>query len=356
MSQLSPGDVSAAIARAKPGARIKLLPGTYPETLVVDRAVTIVSEIPGAAVFSPPADACAIHISADATLIGLAVEGDGAKRNGVEVTAGSPVLRDFKCSGVTAGLIIESGASLRLETSQISRCGFGAKVNSGGEIVCVACIFDNSGLFSILVERQARALFEDTRFLSTHLGGLVLNEQAYAEFRTCEWRDSPTAPRGSRPLHAQLMLLAGAVARLSENCRVVSGGGVGVQSTGGQLFLFDAEIVENADAGVQLDQRSFAEMQRCRSQRNGGAGVIAQQGSRLSAVSLDASNNTAAGLVLLGPAWAEVNQGRLANNLVGAVVTQGAHLKITDCDVSGNRDGTIRGDGTGVTEALRLKE
>ena len=32
MSVLSPGEVSAAIARAKPGARIKLLPGVYPVT------------------------------------------------------------------------------------------------------------------------------------------------------------------------------------------------------------------------------------------------------------------------------------------------------------------------------------
>jgi hypothetical protein len=356
MSVLSPGDVSAAIARAKPGARIKLLPGVYPETLVVDRAVTIVSETPGAAVFSPPGEACAIHISADATLIGLAVECDGTKRNGVEVTAGAPVLRDFKCSGVTAGLIVENGARLRLETSHISRCGFGAKINSGGEIVGVGCVFDNASLFSALVERKARALFEETQFLSTHLGGLVLNEQAYGEFKACEWRNSPTAPRESRPFHAQLMLLAGAVARLTENCRLTSGGGAGVHSTQGQLFLSDAEITENADAGVQLDQGSVADIQRCRSQRNGGAGVIAKEGSRLSAFLLDASDNAAAGLALLGPAWAEVNQGRLANNLVGAVVTQGAQLKIADCDVSGNRDGAICGDGTGLTEALRLKE
>jgi hypothetical protein len=356
MSVLSPGDVSAAIARAKPGDRIKLLPGVYPETLVADRAITIVSEIPGEAIFSPPGEACGVHLSADATLIGLTVEGDGVKRNGVEVTAGDPLLRDFKCVGTTAALMVESGARLRLETSHISRNGFGAMIKSGGEIFGTGCVFEDNRLFTVLVERQARALFEDSQFLSTHLGGLVLNEQGYGEFARCVWRNSPTAQRENRPFHAQLMLLPGAVARLSQDCRVMSGGGAGVHSNQGQLFLYDAEIGENTDAGVQLDQRSVADIQRCRIVRNGGAGVIVKEDSRLNALLLDASENGAGGLVLLGPAAAEVNQGRLANNLVGAVVTQGARLKIADCDVSGNRDGSIRSDGTGVAEALRLKE
>lgn len=66
------------------------------------------------------------------------------------------------------------------------------------------------------------------------------------------------------------------------------------------------------------------------------------------------SLNGAGGLVLLGPASAEVTEGRINGNRIGAVVCDGARLRIVRCDLTGNRDGPFHVDASSVMHRERL--
>lgn len=357
MSDVRPGEISAAIQRLDPGKHIRLLPGIYTETIVVDRPVTIFADTPGETIIRPPDRACGLRVSADATIIGLAFDGQGFNNTAVEVVGGTPKLEDLWISGAGIGMLV-SGVEA---TPLASRCRFldcriGVKVTDSATASFTDCEVADSRLYPLWICRGSMARVHNTRFAGTRWGGVIVqDDNSQAEFQTCEWFDNIKADEKKRRFHAQLMVLDGGIATLSERCRIANGSAIGIMVSGGKIMLTDCAVEENAWTGLQVSQSGEAELLRCQVGTNGEYGVNVSEGGSVLASNVKIVGNGLFGLAISGPASVEISQSRFSGNLYGASLRQGGRGRFQDCDLRGNRNGPFASEDGCPLECIRVQ-
>ena len=362
MTLLAPGPVSAAIAAAQPGDLIRLQSGVYPETLVVDRAVTIMAETPGETVISPPGNACALYITGNATVTSLVIDtGErqndrGVINNGVEIVSASPHLQDLRCTGAGIGLLVSgAGSCVRLDGGQFLRCRYGVHVTQGGRALLFDCVIADTFTYPLLIDTGGTVEAVDTQFVATTIGAVIISADSYADFAGCIWRESPTVDQKQRRFEAQLIIMAGGAATLRAGCRGLAGPAIGILVEGGKLTMDHAEISGNGWAGLQLSRNAIAELAHCDVSANGGVGVLVTDASVLTARDLRVCGNKAVGVLVSDLAAAEIIASRISGNLGGALLAGDGRLRLVDCDLSGNLNGPTRIDGRSSPEMIRVR-
>ena len=347
------GSITAAIRRASPGDQIKLASGVYDESVVVDRPVTIIADVAGGAVLTPGDRAFGLRITADAHIIGLAIDGGGLRNQAVEVLGGMTKFSHLTVSNAGTGAWVGGGAG------QFSRCSFqdcrvAIYVTAAAHAAFKSCTAVRAGLFSLLVEKGSTAEAMNTHFSASRLGGGVITERSQANFLHCEWLNSPSADQQQRQFHAQLMIMEGAAAALAE-CLVANGGAIGIHLQGGRLTLTNSTLEKNGWAGLQISQQGEATLERVEVRSNSGAGVVGLEGSRIVGSHVHVRDNAAAGLVLRGSSTAKLNNSLLAGNLVGLGVQQGGQARLEDCDLRGNKQAPAVKDAESRFELIRVQ-
>jgi hypothetical protein len=338
VSDASIGPITAAIRQAARGDRIRLKPGRYAETILVDRAVTLFAEAPGHTIIRPPKGQSGLVVSADATLSGISVDARGSLVPAVEVVGGSPALECLELSNAGCGVLVrDAAASPRLHGCRIVDCQIGVKVEAAGQALLKDCRFENTGLFPIFLVGRSRARVESSKFLRSQRACVSLSEGSEAEFIGCEWMDGPTDEAAE--VKVQLLVVDGAIARLSGGCLIGGGKGIGIVVNGGRLEMADSELAENALAGLVVGLAGQADLVRCQVVRNGDDGVVVMEGGTLRAVSCALLGNTGAGLRIIGPTAAEILACRIAENMLGAALEGGGRGRFDRCDLSGNLEG-----------------
>ena len=355
MSDVRPGEISAAIQRLEPGKHIRLLPGIYTETIVVDRPVTIFAGTPGETIIRPPDQACGLLVSADATIIGLAFEGQGFN-TAVEVVWGSPKLEDLCISGAGLGMLV-SGVEA---TPLASRCRFldcriGVKVTDAATASFADCEVADSRDFPLMIDRGSMARVHNTRFAGNQRGGVVVLDNCQAEFQTCEWFDNNKAGEKERWIHAQLTVYDGGIATLSERCRIANGSAIGIMVSGGKIKLTDCAVENNACAGLEITGLGEAELLRCYVGTNEQSGIVVSEGGSVLASNATIVGNGLFGLAISGPASTEISQSRFSGNLYGAGLRQGGRGRFQDCDLRGNRNGPFLSEDGCPLECIRVQ-
>jgi len=319
-----------ALRQAAPGAVVRVLPGHYRESLVIDKDITICGEgDPSEIHLESPKGPCLAFESCKAVIRGLTLH-QGAEESAplIEVRSGQVRLEsaELRAGTATTGLEVRSGgAHLALKGVRILGGAKGVKVGQGSTVV----IEDGA-----LEEQTQAALWAEP--------GATVNL-----LRTC-------LQKGSRiGIHLQ----ATAQATL-EDCLVEDflAGGIEV-GPGARIHLLRCRLLQSAFAGLLALEKSHVEFDDCDLSGHEGAGIHAQGGANIQAHGCRLVENGGFGLSILGSSLAALDGCEIARNGgAGILIHQGATAQLKDCRVTeGKALGLIcSGSGRGVLEGCEI--
>jgi SpoVK/Ycf46/Vps4 family AAA+-type ATPase len=353
--------IGDAIAASSPGGVISVQPGTYRESIVLDRDVTLSAAGPPGEVRIEASGTPVVRLSAEsASLSGVVLVHSGEETAAIEVPAGR--LRLDECV-----VQAESAAALWVYRT--------------GEVAAGGCTFSNSVGAGVLVVDGAGGEFADCAFRQVHASAAVIRTGGRPRFERCTFAD----------IDASAVLAADGARGLIEDCRVTGGnpaiaveGGsspsfrrVTVERPNGAGFLVatgstpvieDCVVHEAAGQGIVLVQEAAPEVRRLSVQRSGGFGVhvldrsvgslsgceIAHAGS--AAIFVTTGSTTAfdatvasggeTGVLVTdsaGPSFVDLQVRDVART--GVEIRSGTQTRLQRAVVAAAHDGLVVGDG-----------
>ena len=355
--------IVAAVREAPEGAVISVQPGTYTESVVLDRDITLAAEKGrGTVRIVAGAHGPALTVrSTGGRVQGLVLEGRGAEPavlvtagsvevNGCEITGGgaqvtgtaTPVFRDCELhhtgdiglhlggdsravvenTGINdvdaVGILIDHGAAPTLTRVSVTRTGgHGIRITGAARAALELCAVTHTGAAAVAVDDSARPVLRSCRIGDSEAGGVVITGDAGAD----------TAPDDDT---------AGEVPS--------AGGEFGVALRG-------CEIARTGRDGVHVTGRAVASLIDCRVSDIRAAGVVATGTGRLRLHDTTTTDTTGSGLAVGGEAQVEVRGGAFTRSGAnGVYAADSSQLTLVDCAVTVSAfTGVHAGDGSRVT-------
>ncbi|GEM_PF-6894562 len=250
-----------------------LRPGTYRESVVLDRPVEICGEGSSADIVIESDRTCVLSRAPRSSLRNLTV-----RRRGGEKTFAVEV----------------SNGNLRLEESHVSSdlyAGVGIRGPSSRAVIARSRIHASlqSGIF---VSDRARLDLAHSEIDGNGLAGVEGMEEAEIEIRNCRFREGKASglylhDRARATVEESLFeghVLSGVEVSeeaqiLLRRCRVQDGKAGGLYAHhGGRVTMEECAVLRNATVGVRVAHQAEAEIRRSRFEESGGFGVSAQDG------------------------------------------------------------------------------
>lgn len=341
-----------ALRQAEPGARILVLPGTYRESVLLDKAVTLVGEGEAADTVIEGIHGPALRISAAVGLERLTLKAGEGGTPALEVLSGRCALQDCGLLGAEnpAAWISESASA------QLVRCRLEAVgervIRSDGEVELEDCRIHggnraalhlgpgaratlNSGAFEdgpgvgLLLEAGARATLEGVVFAGRMLGGVELESEARLEARRCAFQASRFA--------GVLALDRGQV--LLEDCTCSEHQGAGLHLAGASSAQARDCAFRDNGLGVSVGGRSLATLEGCELAGNGAAGLLLLAGATAQARSCRILDGQGAGVACEAQGRGVLEACEIAGNArTGATVSPGGSLLLVRCVIRDGQD------------------
>ncbi|MET2715999.1 right-handed parallel beta-helix repeat-containing protein [Streptomyces harbinensis] len=364
--------IARALAAAEAGAVISIAPGEYPESLRLERRVTLQPAAgAGSVVVRPPQGPAVTVAAADCLVRGLALRGQDPAQPLVRVEDASGLtLDDCALSHGRVEVLGSPGAPadpdrerLPLTVDDDLRAQLDDPV-TGGVLVLRQTRLHGAHHTALHLDGDARARAEDTVIDSVEGIGVVLSGAAVLlaeRLRVSDVSGSALRARGNSRLLVRDARLAGAGRH-----------GVLVQDTA-RARVEDCRIDAVSMSGVQLDHEARAELTDCRITGVGGSALAAGGTTRLTATGCRIVEPAANGLLTLGDAAAEAVDCRLSRTgfsalhfadrstatVLGTTVTDSREhaLAVTDSAAAELSGCTLTGPGlcgAQVTDAARL--
>jgi parallel beta-helix repeat protein len=175
--------ISEALVRARPGSTIRVMPGHYGESLVLDKVVHLVGDgdDPGAVVIAPSEGACLTATAPFGSIRGMSFRlpelgGGGAAIACVDLAGTGVILEGNRISGGTGPAVLVRGdARPILRANHITgREGAGMVLEgtSGGAIV--DNVIAGGGKAAVIVREDARPLLSGNRITGAGQAGILL--------------------------------------------------------------------------------------------------------------------------------------------------------------------------------------
>jgi hypothetical protein len=355
--------IVAAVREAPEGAVISVQPGTYTESVVLDRDITLAAEKGrGTVRIVAGAHGPALTVrSTGGRVQGLVLEGRGEEPavlvtagsvevNGCEITGGgarvtgtaTPVFRDCELhhtgdiglylggdsravvenTGINdvdaVGILIDHGAAPTLTRVSVTRTGgHGIRITGAARAALELCAVTHTGAAAVAVDDSARPVLRTCRIGDSEAGGVVITGDAGADAAP----DDDTA--GEAPS---------------------AGGEFGVALRG-------CEIARTGRDGVHVTGRAVASLIDCRVSDIRAAGVVATGSGRLRLHDTTTTDTTGSGLAVGGEAQVEVRGGAFTRSGAnGVYAADSSQLTLVDCAVTVSAfTGVHAGDGSRVT-------
>ncbi|GEB54193.1 right-handed parallel beta-helix repeat-containing protein [Streptomyces cacaoi] len=320
--------IGAAVRGAEPGAVITVQAGTYTESLVLDRDITLVAK-GEVRLVSARGPAVTVH-GGRAELRGFVVAAASPREAAVLVRAGEPVLRDCEIAG---GRVEVSGNSAPLLADCAVRRAEGVALWLSGASRTVArnlTVGDCTG-DGILADDEARAEVTDALFDGATGTAVVLSAGAHATLDRCEIRGGGVAG---------LLADGHATAVLRESrVHATAGPGVWLRGTAGRRQGTSAESTEQAEAGKAeagrtgtseksaaagaAEDRRGVRLRNCEIYRTAGAGVVAEGGSAVLLDGCHVHHTAGAAVLVTAEAAARLDEVRAVDCEDTALVVSG---------------------------------
>ncbi|GGR86150.1 hypothetical protein GCM10010269_26670 [Streptomyces humidus] len=241
--------ISEVLARARSGAVVNVLPGTYAENLTLTTPVTIVAEQGRGTVRIAPRRGSALVLRAEAAMLtDLVFEGRDQDLPVVDAPRGQLAMHGCEITGAAwTALLARAGGSLALRDCRISNPGgAGLVVTSPVETSVESCTIEHLGT-----------------------SGAVIGENGRMTLRGCTVRDA----RGNG-------VLAGGESHGSvEECDISSTDKPAVALEGHSTTRVLRSVVHDTSTGIQLSSRGRSELEEVRVTGTTGAGIVVSGGS-----------------------------------------------------------------------------
>jgi molecular chaperone DnaK (HSP70) len=393
--------IGAALKQAKAHGQIVVRPGTYRESLTLDREIEIIGSgsreqvviETGAAIGLKMATAHAIvrgitlrHSAARATnwnTHGAVVVAQGclelencrieATIQGVSVwgTASRVMLRGCHVhGGQNAGLAVNYGAQATLDGCELAnnrhagihvrdrgsraslqRChihdgkGPGISLSSEGQITLEYCeISGNASVGIQICDERSSATLRQCRIHDGQDRGIAVWQKGRLVAEDCDLFGN---------LHAGLLVAEdGSIAQLTQ-CRVYAGRYTGIDvASKGRVTLDQCDLHLNAGAAIRVsDAGSQATIQQCEIHEGLYAGVVVQKRGQAQLTKTHLASNSGPGIRIINAgSKATLIECPIEDNGVGVLIEQEGEGVVQDCAIENNRVGIYVEPGSKVQE------
>lgn len=268
--------IGAALAKAQAGAKIRVEPGIYTESLVLDKKVEIepTKYDPPCVIEGVTGPALTMRAAA-ATVRGftLRLRADSTAGFAVEIPQGRLLLDDCEISGGATASVAVLGTGTN---PYLTRCRIQKSLRDGVLVVSQAsptftdCTLAQNTQAGARVAGGAQPVFQGCVFVKNQAQGVILNQSGGAAFSKCDFAENGTAG-----VRAE----ADAIATFrSCNFRSNQGNGIiGVQKS--ELALEYCTFTRNQN-GAEIQDETTVKFVGCRLSDHPGTGIAVRSNSR----------------------------------------------------------------------------
>jgi SpoVK/Ycf46/Vps4 family AAA+-type ATPase len=358
--------ISDAVAAAGHGDVISIQPGTYAESVVLDREVTLSAAGSPGGVRIESHEAPAIRISGEAaTLSGVVIRHFGKETPAIDVPAGR--LRMDECTveaESAAALYVRGAAEVTARACEFSNpAGAGVIFVEGAEGSLTECTVRRAKASAVVIRTGANPHLVDCTITDVEGSGLLAAERARGTVRNCRITgagnpavaiETDSAPRLEGVVIDEPggvgVLIASGSTPLLEDCSVTGAGAQGIALVEGAApDLRRVEVRGSAGYGVHVLDSSTGTFTGCVVSGSGDAGVLVTGASASSFEGLRVEGGSGAGVAVTEsatPTFDELRVEGAGGN--GLEVRSGAHPQFRRATVA-----APAGDGILVTELGR---
>ncbi|WP_399895623.1 right-handed parallel beta-helix repeat-containing protein [Streptomyces sp. BBFR51] len=271
--------IGEALARARSGAVVSVLPGSYPENLTITTPVTIVAAQARGTVEIAPRRGTALTLKADAVMLtDLVLRGRDEElpvvdaprgqvaMDGCEIAAsswtallarnsGSLALRDCRVTnGVGAGVVVTSSADSSVESSTLEHLGTtGVVIGEEGRVTVRGCTIRDARGNGFLANGEAQSSIEDCDISSTDKPAVALEGRSTTSVLRTVVRDTTTGVHITSQSRTVL-----------EDVRVTNTSGVGIAvGMGSDPLLRRCRVARTKEHGLFVTDRSRGTFEDC---------------------------------------------------------------------------------------------
>jgi tRNA A-37 threonylcarbamoyl transferase component Bud32 len=327
--------LAVALRRAAPGSRILVKPGTYRESLTVDKPVEILAAGDASEVVLEGQDATCLTIQSEGVHVcGFSLMASGASTDqgfpALEVASGSAVLEDcvLTSDGLTAVSVQGEGTRLSMARCRVQNCpGVGVRVAGHAQALFERCALSGLGGAGILVELGGSPTLRRCTIHHTH-GGVLVQQEARGLFEDCNiYRNSRSG-----------VGVQGHTQALFRRCRIHDGEDFGVScASRGQASFEDCDIYGHASSNVQITGGGNPHFRQCRIHDGQEYGVLATDEALGTLESCDIFGHKLSGMVVTLGANPLIRSCRIHGGQgTGVNVSEGGLGALEDCEISDN--------------------
>jgi parallel beta-helix repeat protein len=318
------------VARAAAGTRIFVRPGTYRESLKIERPVEIIGEGTAAGIVLEGSGETLIHAKADTlSLHGLTLKGqagEGAAPPLVEILRGTALIEDCtlatggtglaltgnKTRGIlrrltlhsfrTSGVLVSARASAQLDGCRVASSRSGITIADGAEAGIRDCHVEG-GHYGIEFGSRSGGIVEGTEITRYAYAGILVREGADPAVQRCTVHDGnfgiEVSDRGKGAFsdcdiagNARGFFITRAGNPVVQRCTIHDGQfGVGASEKGKGSFE-ECRITGNLYAGVSARGGAHPRLSRCQVTGNRDVGVWVYEKAQATVEGCDLSGNT----------------------------------------------------------------
>jgi Holliday junction resolvasome RuvABC ATP-dependent DNA helicase subunit len=374
--------IGSAIRAAADCGVVTISPGVYPESLVLDRDVTIVADSQEGAVELVGPDGPALRVrGGSATVRGLVIRG-APPHPAVAVSGGTLALSDCEMSG--GALTVAGWAAAELADCHIHHCG-GPVVEASGDsrIRLSGCVIEDVEGTGVALAQSASAeviggavkrvtgmgmhlagaaaaKIVDCEVAETGGTGVVAEGTAALIVRRCRLRDltgDGILIEGSSERAAQPLATADETGEIEEpddpraaggvdlaNCTITRTVGNGLAARGGaHVVARHCQLISPGRAGALSVGESRLDLLGCEIERSTSTGLVAQDSARLTAMDCSIAHTGANGVFIGDEATVRLTGCAIRASAFTAVHIGGnATADMTNCVVSGTPEHGVR--------------
>ncbi|SEG18773.1 Right handed beta helix region [Actinacidiphila yanglinensis] len=339
--------ITAALRAADERTEIRVQPGEYQESLVLDRDVTVVAEKgPGTVRVRAPHGPAVNVTGGSPVLRELTVVGAGDRGPAVVLGGGAPLLD--RCAVSRGRIEIVRDAAARLLSCTVEdAAGSGVHVTGTAGAVVEDCVIRATTGHGLTVSDAARAEVRRTTIERVTGCGIVTAGESGGIFEDCTVRHTGDAAvlvhSHARPLLRGCRLHDST----SEGVRITRADGTGAEvaprpepdaaTAGGQeqrIRLESCEIFRTGKEGVLVDAAE-ARLRDCHVRETGGAGVVVSGGGRLELEGTRVVDVPGTGLAALDDAELLVRDSTVARTGANGVHASGrCSVVLVGCEIS----------------------
>jgi F-box protein 11 len=347
--------IGEAIRQAKAGSRIRVGPGTYHESLLLDREVEIIGDgLPGQVAVESSQAECVLMMTARAAVRKLVLRGRAGQEHKlyhtVKITEGKLTLEDcdITCDSLACVAIHGSGTDPVLRRCQIyGGAQSGVLIQGNGRGLLEDCDIYGNAEHNVKVTDGAQPVLRGCKIHDGNQAGVAFQSFSRGRIENCSIYDNA---------HSNVIIQDESAAVL-RHCTLQGGKQSGVYLLRkSQGTLDDCDVSGSLLPGVVAQDGSSPLLHKCRIHDCKDAGVYLLKGATGTVEDCDILANKY-GVALSDAANPVIQQCRIQRNLVYGIYafTRGT-ATVRNCDLTGNLSMAAHIDAAATVSRVNNRE